>query len=275
MNSQGVIVDRPLELRKKLRASRGSPLQVITDWDGTATTHESDTSWHLIWSIPALADEFRERCIAYQQKYYPFQQDQSLPKMERIGWIEKWWQDQLSLFREFGVTPSYFDKARSQNLSLREGIGEAFTYCREQGIPIHILSAGITQTIEIILRDFSLGHLAPFIRANQLLFDELGKYTGITPPRYIHIENKGDHIPASCQDRRLTTVLLWDNLHDVDMAPARESTIAIGFCSDRESRNLHAYKKAYDIVVRSNSSDLGVTRKILRILSSQKISSDS
>lgn len=84
-----------------------------------------------------------------------------------------------------------FLKAVEENdLFLRFGVKEMFAYCKEKVIPVHVLSAGIGNFIEIVLGGIGV---QCEVRSNFFRFDEGGKICGFNVP-LIHSANKGKSV---------------------------------------------------------------------------------
>jgi Pyrimidine 5'-nucleotidase (UMPH-1) len=166
---------------------------------------------------------------------------------------------------------------------MRIGIQSAFRSFRDRGIPIHILSAGIQQTIVSILDHH--GIVVDSITANEILFWSDGSYTGVNPAWYIHVENKWDNISEVQQEsmrKRSMILLLGDNPRDISSIPIekRNSTLAVGFYqllypkqSPDSTENIQHFTKfmdTYDIVVPSADSDIGILEYIWREMNKAK-----
>lgn len=268
MNHPEIIIRNKGELTKKLERMKASNTRVVADFDGTIIAHGVPTSWGLLGQISALGPEYHELREAYFKQYFPMEIDPTLTKAERDTFMEAWWRDHLALFSRFGIREEHFDEVDVHDVSLREGYREAFDYFHEQSIPVLILSAGISQTIEKVLQAQGMDRDHVSLTANRLLFDDDGNYAWVHPPRYIHIGNKDEqHASREVQSHfgeRSNIILLWDNLDDIRMVPPHErnDTIAIGYCTSNKIAQMGRYAEVFDIVVPSDTSDHGVLKSI-------------
>lgn len=179
--------------------------------------------------------------------------------------MHAWWQENLDLFREYRMHADHLHAVDISSVHLRNGIREAFEFFDRSHIPLLILSAGIHQTIEMILDQEELPEAHRTIIANTLLFDQEKQYIGVAPREFIHVGNKEKQVIQTTQTihstgKRDKIILLGDHLKDITMIPSeeREDTIAIGFCN---SMNIHAfetYLTTFDIVITSDTSDAGI-----------------
>lgn len=179
--------------------------------------------------------------------------------------MHAWWQENLDLFREYHMHADHLRTVDVSSVHLRNGIREAFEFFDRSHIPLLILSAGIHQTIEMILDQEKLPETHRTIIANTLLFDREKQYTGVAPKEFIHVGNKEKQVLQKIQtipstEKRDKIILLGDHLKDITMIQAeeREHTIAIGFCNSINMHAFETYLTTFDIVVTSDTSDAGI-----------------
>lgn len=70
--------------------------------------------------------------------------------------MQEWWDHAADIFRQFGIKMEYLKNVDVKKVMLREGIYDAFDYFKNNQIPVLILSAGIHQTIEMILSHYGI-----------------------------------------------------------------------------------------------------------------------
>lgn len=273
INQRDIIIPDILAVKRKLDLFRIDNTRVVADFDSTITAHGWPTSWSFLWDIRELSTEYHEESARLFTKYHPYESDHSLSRDEHSRIMQEWWENHLGLFRKYWFRQEYFREIDVTKVSLRDGMQEGFEFFRQQDIPVLILSAWISQTIERVMENNNLSGSYISLTANRVLFDKWWDYEGIDPPWYIHVANKNEqHASKTAQEKyvwRANIILLWDNLADIHMIQPdeRENTVAIGFCTSNKRDILERYTKIFDIVVTSDISDHWVLEYINRNIS--------
>lgn len=125
-------------------------MRVVADFDGTIT-RPRPTSWALLDQLEQLMPGYQKAAKAVYAKYHHYETDHTLSQREKTQKMQEWWHEALQIFAQFGMKEEYFEKVSVKDVMLREGISEAFDFLKTQNIPVLILSAGIHQTIEMVL----------------------------------------------------------------------------------------------------------------------------
>lgn len=105
--------------------------------------------------------------------------------------MEEWWNKEYGMIAK---TEIYKDQllsvVESSQIFLRFGVREMFEYCGKNRTPVHVLSAGIGNFIEIIMQGLGV---SCDIRSNFFNFDENAKIRGFNVP-LIHSANKSKSV---------------------------------------------------------------------------------
>lgn len=249
-------------------------LHFIVDFDRTVTTH-----WHVDGTrgdscqcvsreeaSPPLSSFSRapsfhcsgiverhrpEECVAaaaaLNARYFPIEVDASLSTAERIPHMEQWYRAVNQLLVDAGLKRQdiVHDVARAR-LRLREGFPELLRFCSTHGVPCTILSAGIANVIEEVLRQHH-GPLPPCVRivSNKMLFDGHGPEARVIAwsEPVLHMFSKTAHSfsaehYAGVADRT-HVVLVGDGEGDATMADGlpHEVLLKIGLLNDTSARD--------------------------------------
>ncbi len=257
-------------LRAKLESFHRHNTRVVADFDNTITTYGGPTSWSLLRTLPHFPKEYYQAYASLYEKYHLYETDETLDANVWLTYMRAWWQENLDLFRKYHIHRDHLKSIDISRVHVRNGIREAFEFFDQEKIPLLILSAGIHQTIEMILDGQKIPETHRVIIANELLFDTNNVYMGVYPADFIHVGNKNEqealkHTKTNSLKARNKIILLGDHLKDIQMIQPheREDTIAIGFCSSDTQHSLEKYQEIFDIVVVSDTSDEGILSEII------------
>lgn len=104
---------------------------------------------------------------------------------------QKWYFDTIGIYVEAEL--AFFQiQAAFENINLREGVAECFEFLRKNNVPIAIISYGVLQFIEAVLRANKALHLVSRIYSGQLKFGRQGgAVIGCDEKTIIFPSNKG------------------------------------------------------------------------------------
>jgi len=267
--SSEIYIKNPYELERKLQGMSLSNMRVVSDFDSTMTSAWSYTSWDVINKLPQLNDWYTTLRKAYFDEYHPHEINPVLTKAQRDILMSEWWRKHTNLFEQFLFQQEYLARIDTTWVIMRSGIQESFNVFKENNIPVLVLSAWISQAIERILHIQKMIHEDMAIIANEMLFDDNGKYIGVYPSSCIHTGNKNEQNATmkvkSWFINRTKILLLGDHIDDIHMVSLdeREETVAIWFCSNKKREQIDTYTNLFDIVIRSDDSDCGVLAGII------------
>ena len=233
---------------------------IVSDFDFTITHGDrrfSKSSFGLMETMGGDISGFiEERRIAYK-KFQPFEHDPRLIKDERDKYMEEWWRQGLDICRTYGITEEQLASIDYSQAPLRDGWREFLHFCNANTIPVHILSAGIGQTIIKMMHFYSIPTENLSIISNQLLFDTAWVCIGHNPNPPIHTWNKKDHTIHGA-DKRI--ILFWDHIDDADMT--HDATLRVWFYNPWTSASIEEYLRRFDVVIESAESDAWYLRTL-------------
>lgn len=258
MNHPDIIIPDRIGLERKLSRFSKHNVQPIFDFDGTMT-RPNPTSWAMLTQLESLMPGYNQAAKELHAIYHPYESDNTLSKEKKNQLMQEWWSKAAWLFSTHKIKAEYLRDINAGEILLRDGMREAFDFFRTHNIPVYILSAWVHQSIEMILsyHDITWDHIR--LTANQFVFDTEGNYSWFHPEQHIHAGNKAEHridnMESNSKDKM--KLIAWDNRGDIVVSPdERENTIAIGFC--HHPKNWTVYAENFDIVIHSETSDLGV-----------------
>lgn len=273
----GVVVSLFQYIRLCYRLREPSSLMLIADFDRTLTTSACGTSCHgVVESCKELSAEYRAATKALVEHYLPIETTPTMPRAEKIPLMQDWYRQAHTLLLKEPLTPALLDSAaRESKIALRPGTDAMLAKCHELGIPFIVMSAGLGNVIEAVMRqrlsEATAAQVTPTlpIVSNWLRFDARGVVCGFSQP-LLHMFNKdGSFIRSQLGEERLaelrrgrrTIVLLGDGLGDAQMADGLDADLAvvkIGLLNEsdeaRVAARLPQYEAAFDVVLLGDGS---------------------
>ena len=183
----------------------------------------------------------------------------------------EWYQKCMETYYKFNLTKAKVEKSiKTSNIELRTGVIEFFNFTKEEKIPIIILSAGIGNTIEEILKQNSCYFENIHIISNFIKFNNEG-YMLKYEEDLIHSLNKNiDKINQKeiidMIKNKEYRIVIGDLIEDIKMAGnyPDDKLIKIGFLNQNVNENLEKYKEKFDIVLTKESQDFKKIREIVK-----------
>lgn len=171
MSYMNFLTPNPALLESKLARFTPETMRVVTDFDSTLTADNGKTSWSLFSDSGLMPESYVVRRQALKDQYYPYEIDSSLSEAERSGYMKQWWIGHLELLVEYGLHRNILEQVVNHEMKIRTGMDSMLRGFEELHIPVLILSAGITQSIESVLRNQVLLSSEISIASNSLIFD--------------------------------------------------------------------------------------------------------
>ena len=129
-------------------------LYIVTDFDHTITTFDSQNCWGVLSKIPGISKEYIKESKDNNNLYYPIEQDDNLNYEEKNKKMKEWYQKHAELLIKYQLKESDLIKiCEAASFTLRKGVKEFLYYTYKNSIPIIIVSAGISRIIESVLKN--------------------------------------------------------------------------------------------------------------------------
>lgn len=137
-------------------------MQVI-DFDHTLTKTKDengqplDCSWGVMENSPLLPVSYTSECNALRSKYLPIELDPKMSVEEKIPFIVEWYSEANRILQKSRVKKEFFpEMVAAANLEFRTETNAMFDYLANIKVPILILSAGLGDVIQEIIRQKGL-----------------------------------------------------------------------------------------------------------------------
>lgn len=238
---------------EKIKLNKNN-MYIVIDFDRTITSNESADSWDATGL--ELGEEFNKKLGDLYKKYRPVELDYTITFKEKNKAMEKWYHECMDLYYAYGLTKEKLEKSiQMSKIIFRKDAIKFLIDMANKDIPVIILSAGIGNVIEKVLRDNNCFFKNMFIISNFIKFDQNGNMEKFED-NIIHTLNKTmqNHLPEEIQKRIENlnfALLLGDMVEDKKMLDESklENAILVGFLNDKIKENLEVYKENFDIVL--------------------------
>jgi HAD superfamily hydrolase (TIGR01544 family) len=263
-NPAGFYVHNLAYVQQKLdNFARAGAKQIsyVLDFDRTLTTSkhtgEDITTWYILHGV--LPDMGQQEMNKLHDKFQPMEVAGDLTENDALTW----WNSALDLYVKHPVNISDISKAATR-VQLRDGTTQLFRDCENVGVPTVILSAGVSDVIDIIVS--ARGINPTLVLSTKLVLAEDGHILGWDRGSMIHVLNKreqGNNELSRIRDARPYTILVGDSLQDVDMVEGAEDVLRIRMCDlkhpNRATRQKYlkqSFEAGFDMVLEEDLEPL-------------------
>jgi 5'-nucleotidase len=263
---------------RKVRAAAEAgrkKLFFVLDFDRTITACFLDDGTRsmdchdILASIPKVTEQCKQQMHDMMNHYYPIEIHPTMSNDDKIPHMIEWYTKVNELLLEQHLTRDDVAEAvrlarEKKKFRLRDGVEEVFQIAHERGIPIIILSAGLGNIIEEVVRQciWEAKDMSGFpydsvrVLSNTLLWDEEGNHREFSSPM-IHMYNKSlSDAPSDLKKfiaGRNFGLLCGDGLGDLTMASGHETkeVLKFGFLNEKVKERYPNYVQpgAYDRLV--------------------------
>jgi len=199
--------------------------------------------------------------------------------------LQQWWERAHAILVQHHFRRSYVARMLDAEgpIRLRSGMRDLFEFCRARSIPIAIVSAGITNFIDTILRREDMLHDNVAILANEMIWSKEEE----TDARLVCFSSPAVHPGSKGQIRELrgaffekhagrrNVVVLGDSIHDASAArnvlgQTDARTLSVGFLKPANDDGTFGWRKlpkdtfvdAFDVLIEGDRSAAGVVELI-------------
>lgn len=224
---------------------RAETLLVITDFDATITTGDSEQCHDLCAVSPLMSEEFRS-------KFAPLLDWENNTSIDGV----EWWDKAHSLMVRYGMPKRQLIPrlVREAKMQPRPGALELLKRLEELQIPVLIVSAGLSDIIEEFLRQHGALSENVTVCSNRLNYEADSTPKSVAPDPPITSFTKAYAYSSASSffkqhETRKNLIVIGDSVTDVDPLHKvpYENSLSIGFLNHRPDGMAHA--KAFDAVV--------------------------
>ncbi|EDO40245.1 predicted protein [Nematostella vectensis] len=234
-------------------------IQILTDFDKTLTKFIVDgtpgnTIQEALEKSGHIPESFRAKFADLKDHYLPILSgDMSSNEKESV--ILEWCSKVNDLIVELNLKKDDLPAiVRDGLLVLREGVEWLFVKTSENKVPVFILSEGLGDLIEEVIRQQSQLYDNVTIMANYMKFNQ-GVMVGIHG-KLLTSGNKQEQAKNNLffekNKDRSSAIVMGDSIRDSEMASSlrnAENVITVGILNEKVDENLKAYQEAFDVVI--------------------------
>ena len=273
---EGIHIVNPKRLKEKLSKFKSNNFHIVADFDSTLTQgivngKKLHSCYAYIREGRYISPKYQEKAFDYFKKYYPIESSPLFSLEEKTKKMEEWWTKHYNLMVEMGFDKKIINEIIPK-IRLRKKSAEFFELLDKNNIPLLILSAGIGNFIEEILKLNNKLTKNIHIISNFLVFDKEDKAVSYTRP-LIHTFNKNEvevkKFPYQKEiiDKK-NVILLGDMLGDLNMCSGidHDNIIKIGFLNHDVEKLFDEFSKGFDVIILNDGSMDQVNKMLKEIL---------
>ena len=239
---------------------------VITDFDRTLTTKESEPSMGIVPKY--LGGECLAKRTEIFNYYRPLELDYTIEKKEKQRIMKEWANKSFTLLSKYLTQDIIYKALENANIHFREGAKEFLIEMNNRNIPVIIMSSGVGNivkaffekeeclfnNIKIVSNFFEFENGKAHIDLNSIMATSNKEHKKI--PEYIR----------SQIEEKQNTLLFGDLIEDIKMANKEKlsNTITFGFLDANVEQNIERYNNNFDIVL-TDDNNFNDVIKILNI----------
>lgn len=255
-----------------------SRLQLVVDFDFTLTRvhmggQRCCCSWGIMDNSPEMPEYYRDEANRLLAKYYPIEVDPKMTEKEKIPYMVEWYQQIHDLLVKCSIRQASIEgMVSASSARLRDGSEEMLQKLHRAMVPVLVLSAGMGDILEQVLRHFKVYTDNVKVVSNFFNYNEQGIMVGFKG-NLIHMFNKNEDAIHSSDyfeklQNRTNVILMGDSLGDIKMAlgvPQPSNVLKIGFLNDKIEERLPAFMDNFDIVLLDDQT-MDVANSIVDLL---------
>lgn len=223
---------------------------VITDFDRTLTTKESEPSMGIIPQY--LGGECLKKRTEIFEYYRPLELDYNIPPEKKTEIMKEWAQKSFTLLSNY-ITEEKIHKAlENANIHLRHGVKEFFVEMKNKNIPIIVMSSGVGNILKEFLQKENC--LFDNVEIVSNFFEFKNGKACIDFDNIMAVSKKEyKRIPESIRNKieGKDAFLFGDLVEDIKMVDLEKNpnTLTFGFLDENVEENIEKFNKNFDVVL--------------------------
>jgi len=228
-----------------------SDFYVITDFDRTLTTKESEPSMGIVPKyLGGKCLQERTKIFNY---YRPLELDYTIEKKEKQKIMKEWANKSFSLLSKYLTQDVIYKALENANIHFRKGAKEFLGKMNNMNIPVIIMSSGVGNIVKAFLEKEECLFNNIKIVSNFFEFEkgkthiDLNNIMATSNKEYIRIP---EDIRNQIEEKQ-NTLLFGDLIEDIKMANEEKlsNTITFGFLDANVEENIEKFNKNFDVVL--------------------------
>ena len=242
-------------------------LYIVTDFDHTLTTKDSQNCWGVLSSIPNVNKEYIKKSHKNNDYYLPIEQDTNLDYETKNMNMQRWYTNHFDMLIKYKIKEIEINEiGQSKSIILRDGVTEFLKFTNKNNIPVIIVSAGISNIIENVLKRNNCFFNNIYIISNIFKFKD-GQIKSLRN-HIIHSLNKNEiTLPIKIKEvlkDKDEVIILGDNIDDSKVhLKENKKKLTIGFLNYNDYNKLKSFQQHFDIVYSQNSSFINLVNILI------------
>jgi len=254
--------------KEKLKSFKNleySDFFVITDFDHTITTPESETSVGLIPHF--IGGKLLEKRTKIFEHYRPLELDYTINYEDKKKLMREWAQKSFELLKEYITEDNVKQAVKNANIFFRDGVKEFLINMHNKNVPVIVMSSGVGNVVREFLEKENCLFSNMTIVSN--FFDFKEEKTKIDLNNIMATSNKEYlRIPEKFRKEismKSKSLLFGDLIEDIKMMDKEKlkHTLTFGFLDIQIEENLKRYQENFDVVL-TEIGDFNDVKDILK-----------
>ena len=250
--------------KEKINVLKKENFYVITDFDRTLTTKESEPSIGIVPQF--LGGECLEERTKIFEYYRPLELDYTIKEQEKQKIMKEWANKSFTFLSKYITQDIIYKALENANIHFREGAKEFLVEMDNRDIPVIIMSSGVGNIVRAFLE--KEGCLFDNIKIVSNFFEFDNGKTHIDLNSLMATSNKEyNKIPQNIRNQleeKETALLFGDLIEDIKMTNKEKlsNTITFGFLDANVEDNLERFNKNFDVVL-AGDEDFDSVKQVL------------
>lgn len=237
-------------------------LYIVTDFDHTLTTKNSQNCWGVLSQIPNVDSEYIIKSKQNNDYYLPIEQNDQINFKIKKENMKNWYSSHVNMLIKYHIKENQINQiGQSKSIMLRKGVTDFLKYTNQNNIPVIIVSAGISNIIEQVLKINNCFYNNIYIISNIFKFKN-GQIKTLRN-NIIHSLNKNEiELPIKIKEllkNKDEAIIIGDNIDDSKVhIKENKKTLTIGFLNYNNFNKLKNFQTNFDIVYYQDASFINI-----------------
>eukprot|EP00004_Rigifila_ramosa_P004146 TRINITY_DN1454_c0_g1_i2.p1 TRINITY_DN1454_c0_g1~~TRINITY_DN1454_c0_g1_i2.p1 ORF type:complete len:295 (-),score=63.58 TRINITY_DN1454_c0_g1_i2:32-790(-) len=232
-------------------------------WKDEARTVMNKSTHQVVERSGFFTEEYAVAALELFHKYHPIEVDSTLTMEEKLPSMEQWWDESHMLMLQQGLTRNKLRQICAQtDVRFRPGTQELLKYLHFLAVPVMVLSAGLGDVIEELLRTRLKDAEDLTVVSNLIEFPEDDDAPASNfKTAIVHLFNKRMSLSDDARlvaraTRRPNFIVIGDQIADAYMAEGMpyKTILRIGFLNVETPELLQQYQEVFDVVLVGDQS---------------------
>jgi 2-hydroxy-3-keto-5-methylthiopentenyl-1-phosphate phosphatase len=243
--------------KEKLQKLKLGSIYFLINFDNVLTDGNSCDTWSVITNNMKLKKRFVKKFADLNNKFVSTELDTGADLEDRRTTLKHIWRQKIDLLRELEIDDKKITKfmSKQDNLKIRDGVREFFSFTHENEIPVIIISDGIFEIIQSFLNYNKCNYDNIHIVSNNLFYDSQSIQNDVVCSLNKNESIINDNIKKEIKDRKVS-ILLASAINDINILSKEKlnDSIKIDFLDKFINENFDTFLNYFNIICTHNTS---------------------